>query len=64
MTLILCLAFRKRRYRDDFYDEDFEEEESEQQEAPFEPEQENAVNDQTESGEEDFDSDSLYRGIE
>ena len=64
LTLILCLAFRKRRYRDDFYDEDFEEEESEQQEAPFEPEQENAVNDQTESGEEDFDSDSLYSGIE
>ena len=27
LTLILCLAFRKRRY--DFYDEDFEEESSE-----------------------------------
>ncbi len=62
LTLILCLAFRKRRY--DFYDEDFEEEESEQQEAPFEPEQENAGHAEAGSGEEDFDSDSLYSGIE
>lgn len=62
LTLILCLAFRKRRYDDYYYDED-EFEDGEEHELP-EPQPEN--DEQTHEAEDDeaFEEDSLYSGIE
>lgn len=64
LTLIICLAFRKRRYDDYYYDDDFDEDESSGGEQPVLPETESTETDRAKSDEDDFEENSLYSGIE
>ncbi len=64
LTLVICLAFRKRHYDDYYYDDDFDEDENGSGEQPVLHETESAAADRAESDDEDFEENSLYSGIE
>lgn len=64
LTLVLCLAFRRRNYDDYYYDEDYEDGESSPEEDFSAVEKKIAQHAQDEIEEEDDDRNSLYSGIE